>query len=90
MNKEISIFKNGVKLIRDLGIFISVIEKNKEIIFNKYHYLDISPCFQVKNNFTFKKTQKRMEINNILHGIDSIINFCNEKKLLIINLTSIV
>ena len=87
-NNEFDIFENGLKYIIYIDIFIIVIEKTKEEIINKYAILapDLIPL-KINPSLEFIKKENKIK-NNIILAIDSIINYCKDKKVLLIDFTS--
>ena len=86
-NKEFNIFENSLNYILDIETFIYVINKKKEIIFEKYGESEFK-TIKIKSNLELKKEGEGKEIENIISIIESIIDFSRDKKKLIIYFSS--
>ena len=69
-----------------MEIFIDVINKMKEKMYEKYKkdYKTI----EIKSNLEIKKKEKEVEIDNIINYIESIIEFSDDNEVLLIYFTS--
>ena len=88
LKRDFSHFKIGLNFIIDTETFISVIEKTKEEIINKYAKNDFKPI-TLKASLTLKKEDKIKEMDElIIPAIDKIINFSKKQKVLLIYFSS--
>ena len=86
-NKSFDIFENSLNYILDIETFIDVINKKKEIIFEKYSESTFKSII-IKNNLEINKKAKGKEIENIITMIESIIDFSKVKNKLLIYFSS--
>ena len=87
--KEFKSFKNGLNYIRDIETFISVINKTKETIVEKY--VTSTKSFEpikLAANLDLIKKPKNKEIEAIIFEIRSIKDYSKEKKVLLVYFTS--
>ena len=92
-NKKFSELENGLKFIKDLEIFLFVIEANKENIINKYAIKDNSKMIEFKpikldSNLNHKKVNFELMKTKITDKISSIIEISREEKILLIYFTN--
>ena len=87
--KEFEFFEKGLKYIRDIETFISIIDKIKEQIVIEYViYSESFNPINLKDNLELIKKEKNGEIKTIIPYIESIINYSKEKNVLLIYFTS--
>lgn len=94
-NKDFSALEKGLNYIKDIENFLNIIEKNKAIIYEKYH-----PKIIKLDNLKFKETnmkeenisimirEKNKTIFQVIENIKSIIGFSNEKRTFLLYLTN--
>ena len=85
--KEFDIFENSLNYILDIETFIDIINKKKEIIFEKYGESTFKPII-IKNKLEINKKAEGKEIENIISMIESIIVFSKDKNKLLIYFSS--
>ena len=89
--KDFSVFTLGLSFINDMDIFIYVIDKIKEKIYNKYIKKNIDKKnyipIELKDNLVFKEETLK-GLNDIINRIISINKFSEEKKFILVNFKS--
>jgi len=88
--KEFAVFENGLNFIIDMEIYISIIDKIKDKILNKYIKSDKKDfkSIEIKSNLILQKKEKSEEIKNIIAEIKSIIKFSEKNNILLVYFTS--
>ena len=87
--KEFNIFKNALNYITDIETFITVIDKIKETIYDKYITSGNSfEPIKLKANLELKKRDKNKEIDAIINNIKSINQYSKDNKVLLVYFTS--
>ena len=91
-NKEFSIFKIGINYIKDIKIFINILDQNKDDIYNKYIINNNSGNigeFIIKSdeNLKFEKLELK-EIKIMISKINSIIDFADKNNTFMIDFTN--
>ena len=82
-NKEFSFFENGINLIKNIEIFIAIIDKLKEKIFNKYVNHNKNEIIPINIKEDLKYEIKKID-EYIISKLESIIDFCIEKNVLLV------
>jgi hypothetical protein len=82
-NKDEKIFENSLNYIKDIETIINIINNNKKEIFDKYK--NIKP---IKLTSELKLKKNKNELNNIIKNVEEIMKYSQEKKKLVIYLTS--
>ena len=89
--KDFSAFTLGLSFINDMDIFIYVIDKTKEKIYNKYIKENIDKKnfipIELKDNLVFKE-ETLNRLNDIIGRIISINKFSEEKRFILVNFKS--
>ena len=86
---EFSIFVKELNNIKDIETFIVTLDKKKEEIYNKcLQSNNIFNPIKLEGNIPVIKRERNQEMNIILSGIESIINFSKEKQVLLVYLSS--
>ena len=88
--KNYVIFKNGLRYIKDIETLLIVLQKNIEIIFEKYvksQNNDFLPI-KIEKNLVLIKKEKNKEVTNIVNSINSIVKFSINKKKLLVHFTN--
>ena len=86
--KEYNIFENGLNYISDIETFITVLEKTKEKIVNKYLSNKSFKPIQLNDSLEFNKKEKNKDLEDIISVIESINNYSKEKEVLLVYFTS--
>ena len=81
-NQEFDKFENIINFIIDIETFIVSIDKTKNQIVENYK--NDFKTIKIKANFILNKREKGEEMDIIISSIESIINFSQEKEILLI------
>ena len=89
-NTDFSGFVNALKYIKEVNIYIDILDKTKEQIFEKYINSEENKFEPIKidSNLKLNKEEENKEIEKLITLIKSIIYFSKDKNILLIYLSS--
>ena len=96
-NYDFHTFKIGLKYIKQIEIFLNVLDKNKEEIYQKYFQPEKDPktkeklIIKLDRELEFKKEEKKVGSDKypiIIDYIKSILKYSKENEIILIQLTS--